>query len=442
MQIADILTKGQLFSGWPWLGHCHPGSPALTFGRTKETCIEPIGAPVSLPFRTSPAYEAHAKAGAKFREKNGWRRVDYFAVNADPKFENRRPDEPAGENWSTAIVTEHQAVRHTAGLFDLTSFGKLEVWGPGASELLEWVCSNRVSRGAGQLTYTQMLNESGGVIGDVTVGQLAEDGFLMVTGTSAMPHDIEWLRTQATAAGERISAPFILQDVTSAWACFGIWGPLSRSILAPLVEGSLLTEDFPYMQMRMTTILGVPVRMARVTFVGELGWEIYVPADYGRWLWQELCDAVTASGGRRCGYKAIDSLRVEKGYLYLGADLTGEHTPYESGVGMFVRTGKEFFGHAALEGAEHPSERLTALVIDEPYLVLSGGENVRGADGLVSSITSGGQSHTLEASVAFAYLPTDLPIGTRLIVDVGGREVSAVTAKQPLYDPEGVRLRN
>jgi glycine cleavage system aminomethyltransferase T len=434
--------KRLLFLGWQWLGYCHPGSTALPFGRTKESCIEPIGASVSLPFRTSPAYASHAEAGAKFREKNGWRRVDYFAANVDSKFENRRPEGAAGENWSTAIVTEHQAVRHTAGLFDLTSFGKLEVWGPGASDLLEWVCSNRVSRGAGQLTYTQMLNDSGCVIGDVTVGQLADDGFLMVTGTSALAHDIEWLRAQATSAADRITAPFVIHDVTSAWACFGIWGPLSRSILAPLVERSLQTEDFSYMQMRMTTILGVPVRMARVTFVGELGWEIYVPADYGRWLWQELCDAVGASGGRRCGYKAIDSLRVEKGYLYLGADLTCEHTPYESGVGMFVRPGKDFLGRDALKGAEHPSQNLTALVIDEQRVVLGGGETVRGSDGLVSSITSGGQAHTLEASVAFAYLPAELPIGTRLAVDVGGREVSAITAKQPLYDPKGVRLRS
>ncbi|MCX6431642.1 MAG: aminomethyltransferase family protein [Actinobacteria bacterium] len=251
------------------------------------------------PFRTSPAYEAHLGAGAAFHINSGWRRVDYFADNQSPEHEALRPAGYEGAAWSSAVVSEHVAVRTTAGLFDFSTFGKIEVAGPGASSLLEWVCSNRVSRGPGRITYTQMLNESGGVIGDFTVSQLGPERFVAITNTGALAHDLEWISAQAQNPSSPIDGPVTITDVTNGWACFGLWGPLARDILQPMVDTSLATADFPYMQFRDASIGGVAVRLARVTFVGELGWEIYVPTGYGRWLWQELSEAVSAAGGRR-----------------------------------------------------------------------------------------------------------------------------------------------
>ncbi len=392
------------------------------------------------PFRTSPAYEAHLAAGAAFHINSAWRRVDYFAENETPEFEALRPAGYDGPAWSTAVVAEHHAVRTTAGLFDFSTFGKIEIAGPGAASLLEWVCSNRVTRGTGRITYTQMLNESGGVIGDFTVSQLGVDRFVATTNTGALAHDLEWITTQASDPAAPVEGPVTVTDVTNGWACFGLWGPLARDILQPLVDTSLATADFPYMHFRDATISGVAVRLARVTFVGELGWEIYVPTGYGRWLWQELSDAVSAAGGRRAAFICVDSLRAEKGYLYLGDDLTADRTPFESGLGKFVAMNKDFIGRSALEGATEPAELLQCVTVEEPNLVLRGGERVTGA-GIDTQLTSGGISYTLGGAIGFAYLPADLPSGSRLSIEVDGRSLEATVSAQPLYDPTGAHFR-
>lgn len=390
------------------------------------------------PYRVSPAYEAHVAARAVFKEKNGWRRVDHYASNVDMQFEYLRPkDDPT---WSSAAVVEHQAVRDTVGLFDLTSFGKIEVAGHGAGELLEWVCANRVARGTGSLTYTQWLDPAGRVVADDTVGQLDEEHFLVVTGTSAIQHDLAWLRDQAYLRAPDGRRP-VVTEVTSAWACFGIWGPRARSVLRPLVDISLDSENFPYMSLRLGVIQGVPVRLCRVTFVGELGWEVYVPTNYGRWLWDLLSTSVADQGGRLCGYRAIDSLRLEKGYLYLGADLTADRTPFEGGVGMFVRMDKKFQGRDALATQAQPDSNLRCIVLDDPSVALRGGEPVEAPGDYRSRVTSGGFGYTLGVAAGFAMLPSGLPDGAT--VDVQAKEgiVKGRVTSQPLYDPSGSRLR-
>ncbi|MEI7779837.1 MAG: aminomethyltransferase family protein [Actinomycetes bacterium] len=396
---------------------------------------------MTAPYRTSPAYESHVSASAKFKNKNGWRRVDYFACNETAALESWRPRGEEGQTWSTAVVAEHQAVRNTVGLFDLSSFGKVEVHGPGAMKLMDWVSANDVSRGPGQLTYTQWLNETGGVVADVTVGQLLDDGYFVVTGTGAMPHDLNWLQAQLANPASGIDEPAVLSDVTGSWACFGVWGPEARDVLQSLVDCPLDSTNFPYMRMRETNAQGVAIRLSRVTFVGELGWEIYVPSDYGRWLWEELLVLIEEHDGRRCGYQAIDSLRVEKGYLYLGADLLGDRTPFESGVDSFVRLGKNFLGRDAVDAAKNPVERLTCIRLSESGIPLRGGEQVSNSDGPLGKITSGGTSYTLNASIGFAYLPAALPLGSEVSVAVGATQLKGLTVDQPQYDPNGQRIR-
>ena len=386
--------------------------------------------------RTSPAYSSHLEKDAAFREKSGWHRVDYFRSNADAGDAARRPENLSVDAWSPAIEAEHRAVRERVGLFDLTSFAKIEVAGPGASSLLERVYANVITRGVGSLTYTQMLNAQGGVIGDVTVAQTDDDVFLIIAGTAALDHDISWLREQA--AGDRTVQ---IRDVTSQYACFGVWGPLAREVVAPLVDIALDSASFPYMTTRVGHLDDVPIRMSRVTFVGELGWEIYVPAEYGRNVWTVLSDAVTAVGGLHCGYKAIDSLRCEKGYLYLGAELRPDRSPQASGVGMFVRLGKEFIGKDALATGE-PATLLRCLTLDDRWVQLSGGEAVLIDGQSAGEITTGGVSFTTGKAVGFAFLPATATPGTAVEVVIDGAPVPATIVTQPLYDPKGEHLRS
>lgn len=395
----------------------------------------------NTPFRASPAYEAHLAARARFHVNSGWRRVDYFEVNEDPSLEHLRPAGEAGDAWSTAVAAEHFAVRQKAGLFDLSTFGKIEVAGPGAAELLEWACANRVARGVGRMTYTQLLNAEGGVECDLTVSQLDEDLFVMITNTGVLEHDLAWIRERANDLLEGADTSVTITNVTNAWAVFGLWGPLSRDILQPLVDVSLEGDAFPFLTVRSAHIAGFPVRLSRVTFVGELGWEVYVPTGSGRWLWAALSERVADAGGLRCGFMAIDTLRAEKGYLYLGDDIRGDRTPWESGLGAFVRTDKDFFGKEAALARQGSTEVLRSLRIDGTHHALKGGEALVGPGGISTTLTSGGVGYTVGSSIGYAFLPNDIPDDTALEVEVNGTRVAAHLAEQPIYDPKSERIR-
>jgi 4-methylaminobutanoate oxidase (formaldehyde-forming) len=392
------------------------------------------------PLRTSSAYAQHLAAHASMGEKGGWERVNYYESNAGLGQESLRPLGWAGELWSPAVEAEHRATREVAGLFDESSFGKIEVSGAGAGAFLESVCDNRVARGSGRIVYTQLLNARGGVECDLTVTQVDEQTFQLVTGTAFLGHDLSWLRRRAPTDGS-----VVLRDVTSAWTCFGLWGPRARDILQPLTPQSLLSKDFPYLTMRVTTVASAPVRLSRVTFVGELGWEVYAPTEYGAQLWAELVAAGEPHGMLRCGYKAIDSLRAEKGYRYWGSDVTPDDTPYEAGLGFCVRMDKgDFVGRDALAepGAAEPARRLVCLTLDDPRRQVLGNEPVRVDGRTVGRLTSGAVGFTVGRSIAFGYLPADAAeAGTAAEVLVFGTWVPAVVVPEPLYDPTGERLR-
>jgi 4-methylaminobutanoate oxidase (formaldehyde-forming) len=388
------------------------------------------------PLRLSAAYPRLAELGAVFGEKSGWERANWFEPNAAGGDESLRPRGWAGKLWSPAIGVEHVACREHAALFDESSFAKLEVTGDGAGEFLEGLCANRVARDVGRVTYTQMLNERGGVECDFTVTRLADDRFRIVTGTAFGQHDLAWLRQHAFEDGSVQVA-----DVTSQYACLGLWGPAARVILQPLTRADLGSDAFPYMSAQELAVGFVPCLAVRVTYVGELGWELYCPVEYGLALWDALWDAGHEHGLVAAGYKAIDSLRLEKGYRVWGADVTPEDTPYEAGLGFAVRDDKEFLGRAALEAAGPPERRLRCLVLADSRAIALGSEPVRVGDALVGRVTSGGYGYTVGSSIAYAYLPAEHDVGTGVEVEIFGEWVEGEIASEPLFDPAGERIR-
>jgi 4-methylaminobutanoate oxidase (formaldehyde-forming) len=390
------------------------------------------------PLRVSPAYQRLRELGAVFGEKSGWERANWFAPNEAAGDESLRPRGWAGKLWSPAIGAEHRACREAAAVFDESSFAKIDVSGPGAAAFLERLCDNRVARAVGRITYTQMLNRRGGVECDFTVTRLAEDRFRIVTGTAFGQHDLSWIRQHLPDDGSVQVA-----DVTSALACYGVWGPASREVLQPLTTADLGNDAFPYMSARELAVASVPCLALRVTYVGELGWELYCPAEFGLALWDAIWEAGRAHGLVAGGYRAIDSLRLEKGYRVWGADVTPEDTPYEAGLGFAVKLDKEdFTGREALAAAPPPERTLCCLTLDDPRAVALGSEPVRAAGELAGRVTSGGYGYTVGASIAYAYLPTRLAApGTDVAVEIFGDWVSGTVAAEPLFDPDGARLR-
>ena len=390
------------------------------------------------PLRVSPAYERLQELGAAFGEKSGWERANWFEPNAAHGDESLRPRGWAGRLWSPAIGAEHRACREAAALFDETSFAKLDVAGPGAAAFLESLCANRVARDVGAVTYTQMLNPRGGIECDFTVTRLAEERFRIVTGTAFGQHDSAWIRAHAPDDGS-----VLVEDVTSRFACLGLWGPAARELLQPLTDADLGNEAFPYMRARQLSIGSVPCLAVRVTYVGELGWELYCPTEFGRRLWDTLWEAGREHGLVAGGYKAIDSLRLEKGYRVWGADITPDETPYEAGLGFAVKLDKgDFVGREALAGAPEPERKLACLVLDEPRAVALGSEPVRMDGEILGRVTSGGYGYSVERSIAYAYVPADAAEPGRTVeVEIFGEWVSGVIAEEPLWDPAGERIR-
>ncbi len=392
------------------------------------------------PLRLSPAYGRLAELGAAFGEKSGWERANWFEPNAERGDESLRPRGWAGRLWSPAIGAEHRACREAAALFDETSFAKLDVVGEGAAGFLERLCDNSVARDVGAVTYTQMLNERGGIECDFTVTRLAENRFRIVTGTAFGQHDAAWIRSHAPDDGS-----VLVEDVTSRFACLGLWGPAARELLQPLTEADLGNEAFPYMRARQLTVGPVPCLAVRVTYVGELGWELYCPAEFGRRLWDTIWDAGADHGLVAGGYKAIDSLRLEKGYRVWGADITPDETPYEAGLGFAVKLDKgDFIGREALVAAqqEPPERKLACLVLDDPRSVALGSEPVRMDGEVLGRVTSGGYGYTVERSIAYAYVPAgSAEIEREVEVEIFGEWVPGKIAEEPLWDPAGERIR-
>ena len=401
------------------------------------------------PLRLSAAYGRLAELGASFGEKSGWERPNWFTTNEAAGREEWRPRGWAGEHWSPAIGAEALATRTAAGLFDESSFAKIEVAGPGAAAFLGRLCANDIDRPVGSIVYTQMLNRRGGIETDFTVSRLASDRFLIVTGTAVGNHDLGWIRKQLdddpAARGQ-----VVLSDLTSSMSCFGLWGPKARTILAGLTRDDLSDAAFPYLTGRRITVGNVPVLALRVTYVGELGWELYPPSEYGATLWDAIWAAGAGQGLVAGGYRAIDALRLEKGYRVWSSDITPDETPYEAGLGFAVRldgqdgAARAFIGRDALAAARAagPRKRLRCLVLDDPHSVCLGNEPVRVRGTIVGRVTSGGYGFAVERSIAYAYLPPDhAAVGSRGEIEVFGAWIGFEVMAEPLWDPTGERIR-
>ncbi|MBZ5856968.1 GcvT family protein [Flavihumibacter profundi] len=389
------------------------------------------------PLKISSAYEWHKNHGAFFGEKSGWERVNYYTENENPSYEPLRPTGWAGKNWSTAIITEALATREKIGLYDESSFSKIEITGPGAAGYLEYLCANKISKGPGHVTYTQMLNEHGGIESDVTVTQVDANTFRMISGTALNSHDTAWLTDHLPSDGS-----VVLNDVTASLTCFGVWGPSVREMLSKITSADLSNQAMPFLSMREIKLGDYPVQLVRVTFVGELGYEIYADVKHGMALWELIWEAGKEFGMVACGYKAIDALRAEKGYLYWGSDISTDVTPFEAGLSFAVAKDKDFLGKKAML-AKHIEKKLVTIKLEDPLAVVLGNEPVR-LNGKVSGrVTSGGYGASTRFSIAFAYLPVEQAIaGNKIEILVFGNWIPGDIVRGPIYDPKGQKLRS
>ncbi|GGV03605.1 sarcosine dehydrogenase [Streptomyces filipinensis] len=398
--------------------------------------LQPSGAP--RPIRTSPFYARQQRHGGFFLEANGWERPQWYEANA-PLVEGRNiptPNDWAARYWSPIVGAEAQVTRETVALYDMTALKRLEVSGPGAADFLEGLVTGRVAKSVGSVTYTLLLDHDGGIRSDITVARLARDLFQVGANGNL---DLDWFTRHLPADG-RVQ----VRDITPGTCCIGLWGPLAREVLQPLTDDDFSADGLKYFRAKRAHIGSVPVTAMRLSYVGELGWELYTTADLGQKLWDTLWAAAGPLGGIVAGRGAFNSLRLEKGYRSFGTDMTYEHDPYEAGVGFAVRLDKgDFIGKAALERRKADVRRkLTCLTIEDPRSVVMGKEPVYDGERAVGYVTSAAYGYTIGKGIAYAWLPAELAVpGTTVHIGYFDQRVEAVVAEEPLFDPAMSRLR-
>jgi glycine cleavage system aminomethyltransferase T/glycine/D-amino acid oxidase-like deaminating enzyme len=392
--------------------------------------------------RLTPFHARQGALGASFVTGAGWERPQWFEANrplvAGVTHEWARRSGWAAREWSPIEGAEHLATRERAALFDITPYVKLRVEGPDALGFLEWVCVNRIDRPVGSVVYTAMLTPRGGIRCDLTVTRLDEATFLVVTGGGSGMHDLAWLRQQIRP-GERLR----ITDATHRSFCLGLWGPRARDILGAVADDDVSNDAIPYMAGRSIDVAEVPLFAQRISYVGELGWELYGPMEQGARLWDALWDAGRDHGLIAAGLGAFDSLRLEKGYRLWGQDITPEHDPFEAGLGFAVRMQKDFQGRTALEARGEPAERLACMTFDDPRTVVMGKEPIHHGDRVVSYVTSAAYGYSVGRGIVYGYLPSELTTeGTPVEVEYLGERHPATVTVDPLIDPKGERLRS
>lgn len=397
------------------------------------------------PHRVSPVHFRLMENGAVFGEKFGWERVNYF----QPGKESRRMGEDQRQwGWSKPpfferVGQEHAATRERVTLFDLTSFGKIEVKGEGALPLLQRLTDSDVNKPVGSAVYTQFLNTRGGIESDLTVTRLGEDCFWVITGSGFIANDLARIEMHADEKNGDVS----IRDITQEYACLALWGPKSRAVLEKITTSDVSNSAHPYLQTKPININGAKVYAQRVSYAGELGWELYIPNNRATLTWDMLIEAGREFGLEVGGYKVLDSLRLEKGYRYFTADITPSETPYEAGLGFCVHLDKgDFIGRDALikQKAEGVKRKLCTLILTDgdEFTQIYGGEAIYYDGKVLTRVRSGGYGFTLKKNILYAYLPTELAKqGNRFIVDlIEGRREAQVTASV-LFDPKGERAR-
>ncbi|GAA3596588.1 FAD-dependent oxidoreductase [Nonomuraea rosea] len=456
--LAEVLVDGR--SGYD-LHECELGrfepvqlAPAFVEERGRQNFVEvydiihplqPMESP--RPLRTSPFHSRQKELGAFFLESAGWERPHWFEANVlllEEQVRRRRADEAQGPEveeflgaaqrdewaaryWSPVAAAESWATRERVALYDMTPLKRIEVSGPGAAAFLQRMTTNNVDKKPGSVTYTLLLDIKGGIRSDLTVARLAEDRFQIGANGNL---DLDWL-TRHAPGGVRVS------DLTPGTCCVGVWGPQARELVQGLTDLDLSHEGFRYFTCKSGYVGQVPVLAMRVSYVGELGWELYTTADMGLKLWDTLWSpGVTTAGGRA----AFNSLRLEKGYRLWGVDMTTEHNPYEAGLAFAVKADKDFVGRDALPASPADvGRKLVPLLSTE---VVLGKEPVRHDGRTVGYVTSAAYGHTIRRPIAYAWLPIELATpGTNVDISYFGRRVPAEVAAEPLFDPGMEKIR-
>jgi len=394
------------------------------------------------PRIVSPLYERLQRHGAVFGSKLGWERPNWFGSNGS----TRDMYSMGRQNWFDAVGEEHVHVRGKVGIFDQSSFAKYEMTGADALKALDFICANDVAKPAGRLTYTQLLNTRGGIEADLTVARLADDRFYIVTGTGFRAHDFGWIEDHIPTGTDAK-----LTDVTEQYGTLSLMGPDARRVLEKVTRSDVSDAAFPFGHVREIAIAGATVRALRVTYVGELGWELHVPIS----ATGDVFDALMAAGWAYTiwpvGYRALESLRLEKGYRAWGSDITPNDSPFEAGLGWAVKLRKnaDFLGRAASQAiASAPlTKRLAGFTVDDPDVVLLGRETILRDGEPVGYLTSGGHGYTVGKGIGYGYVRNAEGVDDAFLASgayelvVAMEKVPARLHMQPLYDPNGARVK-
>ena len=396
----------------------------------------------SRKVRMSPLHDRLVAQGACFGEAAGWERANWFAP---PGVEPRYQYSYGKQNWFAYSAAEHRAVRENVGLFDQTSFSKFLLQGRDALSVLNRLCGNQIDVAPGKVVYTQMLNERGGTEADVTVTRVAPDCFYIVDAAATQTKTFSYIQSHI-AADEYA----FLTDVTSAYAVLGVMGPNARRLLSSLTDADLSNQAFPFASAQEIDFADASLRAIRITYVGELGWELHIPTEFTLSVYDALNQAGQSLSLQHCGYHALNSLRIEKGYRHWGHDVTDEETPLEAGLGFAVRLNKDhFLGRAVLLEQKHKGvkKRLVQFVLEDPEALLYHNEPIWRDNEIIGFITSGMFGHTLGAAIGLGYVnhadgvtPEYIQSG-RYEIEVAGRRIPARASLRPLYDPENERIK-
>ncbi|MET1038496.1 MAG: FAD-dependent oxidoreductase [Aeromicrobium sp.] len=433
------LHEAALGRFWP-----HQTAPDYVLERDQQNFVEvydllhplqPMESP--RPLRLPPFHHQQQLLGAYQLEASGWERPQWYEANAR-ELDGRdiaRPGEWASRHWSPIVGAEAQVTRERVAMYDMTALTRLEVVGRGATGFLQEVVTGNVATSVGSVTYCLMLDDRGRILSDVTVARLGPAHYQI--GANG-PLDLA--RLQALAPDD-----VFVRDVTAGTCCIGVWGPAARDLVQSVSPDDFSNDGIKYFRGISAHIGMVPVTALRLSYVGELGWEIYTTADLGSKLWDTLWAAGQDHGVIAGGRGAFTSMRIEKGYRSFGADMTWDHTPYEAGVGFAVRMNKEsFIGKDALSALdpEAPAQRLVCLTSDDPRAVVMGKEPVFAGGEPVGYVTSAAWGHTIDKAIAYAWLPAPLTAeGTTVEIGYFDERLPYVVTADPLFDPGMTRLR-
>jgi 4-methylaminobutanoate oxidase (formaldehyde-forming) len=390
--------------------------------------------------RHSALHERLRDAGACFGEAFGWERANWYApAGMEPKYEYSY----GRQNWFECSAREHRAVRAGVGLFDQSSFAKFRLEGADAERVLNRVCANEVAVEPGKIVYTQWLNERGGIEADLTVTRLSDTAYLIVTGAETETKDFNWLRRHIESGAHCVAT-----NVTSGMGVLSVMGPRARELLQPLTPDDMSDRAFPFATSRTIELGYALVRASRITYVGELGWELYVPTEFMLGVYQEIAGAGAEFGMAHAGYHALNSLRIEKAYRHWGHDITDEDTPLEAGLGFAVKFDKPggFIGREALlrQRQSHLRKRLVQFKLKSPDPLLYHNEPIWRGNSIVGFIRSAMYGHSLGAAVGLGYVataPGDAIGADDYDIEVAGIRYPATASLRPLYDPANARIK-